>query len=821
MQQYIRSVARILASGSSLATAIALFLLLPGGAQAQILRRPVSPSQPMFQIHIDTWNTADPQKIIDLIPEDIRPYVVMTISLSINHDATTGQWKTIEYGYETAKSWIRTCAQNRMWAMIQPSSGGFTHFKDYDMSVNLDTTLYGEFFRDYPNFLGINYAEQFWGFDDKWSVTWTQRVNHWTNLMKLTHKYGGYLAVSFTGGYYGAGLNSVAMVKRNPAFAAVLKQYPENFVMEEKFTMAYGFHDIESTSMGMWLSGFAGQYGIRFDQCGWVANAGEDFPVAAGAAPFLEHIMLTGETVYDGPELIWQQCIKNLSDASTTDGYTTRRWELFPQYKNITVDIFRKIMDGTVRILSRKEVIDRTKLVILDDAATGTDQIKYSSPQTLFDDLYKVDGDGTYLNNTSWFKKTGRYPAIPTVYQLADDTANTFNVQVKQSTYATRWPTSAAKVAEFNSLFPQEYTGTIYAARHENGWMTYNPFKTGVIASGSIPFKYNTCDSVNLTYAQYSIGVMKEFPNKLSFYLSNYDNANTALKTDVIKIYGASAEPSYTFTDRASHQASTVTKSWSGGVLTLNVTHNGPLDLVVNCFGAGSGRLTSYKTASVVAPGLPTVYTGPRQYEAETFDFKSIGGNVASGIGNAIRRYTGMGFLKFGTNASASIRDTVTVASAGTYKIRTRYSVSAGTSNAIDLYVNGTKVATPAFAKTDSDSDWAVDSQSVSLNAGANVVMFKANKAGSYDVTLDNIVVTPASGTTAIDAEATRGVAVSKDGVYDVYAPSGKRLGTVTRVGQQDLTPLVRKATGQPGIYFVRPVTAGEAPAQKIVVETR
>jgi len=180
-----------------------------------------------------------------------------------------------------------------------------------------------------------------------------------------------------------------------------------------------------------------------------------------------------------------------------------------------------------------------------------------------------------------------------------------------------------------------------------------------------------------------------------------------------------------------------------------------------------------------------------------------------------------MGFLKFGTNASASIRDTVTVASAGTYKIRTRYSVSAGTSNAIDLYVNGTKVATPAFAKTDSDSDWAVDSQSVSLNAGANVVMFKANKAGSYDVTLDNIVVTPASGTTAIDAEATRGVAVSKDGVYDVYAPSGKRLGTVTRVGQQDLTPLVRKATGQPGIYFVRPVTAGEAPAQKIVVETR
>ncbi|NMB39305.1 MAG: hypothetical protein GX994_07030, partial [Firmicutes bacterium] len=50
------------------------------------LRRPVSPEQPMWLVHIDTWNWADPQKIIDLIPEDILPYVVFNISLSINWD---------------------------------------------------------------------------------------------------------------------------------------------------------------------------------------------------------------------------------------------------------------------------------------------------------------------------------------------------------------------------------------------------------------------------------------------------------------------------------------------------------------------------------------------------------------------------------------------------------------------------------------------------------------------------------------------------------------------------------------------------------------
>jgi len=459
---------------------VLVFVLLQCNLFAQTaLRRPISTSKPLLMIHADVWNAADPQKIIDLIPEDIKPYVVINISISINHDATTGKWLTSEYGYSIAKSWLRTAAENQMWATIQPSSGGFTHLPDYDTTVNLDTTVYGEFFRDYPNFLGINYAEQFWGFDDQWSLPWIERVDHWTNLMKLTNKYGGYLIVSFTGGFWGAAINPVAMVKRHPGFAAITKKYPENFIIEEKFTMAYGFHDIESTSMGMWLSGYAGNYGIRFDECGWVPNGSEKFPPSAGAIPYMEHLMLTGETVVDGPELIWAQSIKGLSNGTTTDGFTTRRWEFYPQFVNITLEGIRKVLDGTIRLLDRKEVIERSKVVIVNDVNTGDDRLKYSAPLDLFEGLYLIDGDGKGLDQKSWFKKSGRYPAIPTVWQLADDTAKLFQVQVKRSEYATRWPTIAAKQAEMNSLFPEEYTGTIYAARQENGWVTYNPLKTG------------------------------------------------------------------------------------------------------------------------------------------------------------------------------------------------------------------------------------------------------------------------------------------------------------------------------------------------------
>ncbi len=120
--------------------------------EAAPLRRPVSPDQPMWLVHIDTWNYADPQKIIDLIPEDVRPYVVMNISLSISHNEETSQFQVAEYGYEIAKSWVRTCAENNMWCMIQQASGGMHQFSDFDLSV------YEEFFREYPNVIGFNYA---------------------------------------------------------------------------------------------------------------------------------------------------------------------------------------------------------------------------------------------------------------------------------------------------------------------------------------------------------------------------------------------------------------------------------------------------------------------------------------------------------------------------------------------------------------------------------------------------------------------------------------------------------------------------------------
>lgn len=712
-----------------------------GGAN---LRRPISPEQPMWLVHIDTWNWADPQKIIDLIPEDILPYVVFNISLSINWDDEQKEFLTVQYGYETAKSWLRTCAENQVWAMIQPASGGLTHFPDYDETVDYEETIYAEFYRDYPNFLGFNYCEQFWGFDHPdFKVSFAERLVHLGNLVKLGNKYGGYVVVSVTGGHWGAALNPVAMIKAHPNFEEVLRNHPENFIICEKFTSNYGYHDIESVSLGMFLSGYAGNYGIRFDQSGWnphPSRPDDPFPVPSGIGPVIEHVALTGQTVVDGPELIWLQCFRELPRVRTADGYIARQWGVFPQFENIYIDIFRKIIDGTIRILSREEVIDRTKVIFINDVKFGQQWDIYGSPQFFTKMFYFMDDDGTGLGQNNWFKKTGRFPAFPTAYKLADSIAEQFELKVNISNFLEM----ANARQEIMRIFPKEYSGDIYAGREENCWITYNPYKTGQTASGVIPFKYNTAESIELTYSPYTGGIIREYSDRLNIYLNNYDPFAPELKTSEIVIRGSTFEPTWSYEDRGTNQEpSVITADWSEGVFTLTVQHNGPVDITIDCAGEGEDRLESFRLGKLVPPARPPFYEGPRQYEAEHFDYKFIEENVTNGIRRGVLNYTGQGYLRFGSNPGAAVRAHVRAPKDGTYTLGIKYSVPNVVVDTIDVYVNGIKVATPRFVGTADYSDWAVHELEIPLTEGANTIEFIAHEdiGAASSIYFDHIII--------------------------------------------------------------------------------
>lgn len=732
---------------------------------ASTLRRPCDPEHPMLIVHIDTWNVADPAKVIQSIPEDIRPYCVFNISLSIywnNH-----QWGLVQNGYECAKSWLKTCSDEGVWCMIQPASGGQCHFPDYDNSYNIvnspnkglyvqhadedyENTIYAEFFRDYPGFIGFNYSEQFWGFDSAdHPCTFQQRYQHFAHLLKLCNKYGGYLNINWCANQWSAPLNPIAMLKTNTQWREACEKYGQNLQLEEKYTQGSFIEDVESEVLGFYLAGYCGSWGVRYDETGWtdcddngkVQFSKNYYRQITGMPIHMERMVLNGATVIDGPELVWQDDFRE-TGYNDSEGYRCRGWETKDIYYDSTLAFFRKVIDGTVRIPSRQEVIDRTQFVVIQDVNSGDDHKKYSTYETLFEGLYRMPGDGNLRNNNNLYKSTGRYPTIPTVYALRDDVAKSFKYQLKQSQLGSRWSSISAKQDEFNKVFPALYSGNCYVANYNNSWVTYNPNKTGKNCGGVFDLKYNTCKSMDVNFNAYGNALITEYPDHIDIHTNNFDNkAQTTLKTDTFKVNGCKAQPTYTAKDTGRNQTkSQISESYSNGTYTLTVKHNGPVDITIKCSGNETNRLTNTPAKKVQTIAQPAPYTGTRQYEGEFFDLKNCEGYVGNACGSGVTGVQGQGFLKFGKKENAMAKDTVRTGKAGDFTLKLRYSNTSDINN-VDLYVNNSKVTTLKLSNTNGYSNWKTVEQKITLKQGDNRVEFKANGALSSSLYIDNFTV--------------------------------------------------------------------------------
>ena len=720
-------------------------------------RRPIDNQHPLWLIHIDVWNSADPQKIIDLIPDNIKPYVCMNLSLSCGYDTQTNMYRMPRNAVRTYKSWASVCQQNGLWFTCQPASGGHTHIQDDD----LETFEY--FFKTYPNFLGWNYAEQFWGFDeagDKSSSTQASRIALFAKLVEMSHKYGGFLTVSFCGNIWSHLLNPIGMMKRNTDLLRACKDYPEAILWLYKYTTSSCFYNNESVTWGPFISGLAKNYGVRYDNCGWNGamdallgeNHGKKYPGTAGIATVMEQTCVNGGAVWDGPELIWTEDFQNLSN-STVDGYTRRNWGTFPNFRGIWLDMFGKIIDGTMYIPSREEVLEKTKVVIRNDISSGNDEQKYAAWGDLYDGLYKQNdpfnrGNGQWMDNFCYFKKTGRYGAIPIVIGLYDDDAKNIPVQVNKSQYTSRWNTQAKKVAEFDAQYPEVSTGDLYVNRYRNQLVTYTPYtylnkKTS--AQATIPLQYNTCQTLELKYDKMSSGLIREYSDHIDLYLNNFRADTTMLRKDTIRVYGVTSQPSFKLTKHGSYTASAIASYDNEAQLfTVSVTHLGPLDLTLNCQGDIDRTETPEPIPAATAlpqPKQPDAFNGTIIIEAENMDHKNVKNVALTHSGwwaQDYNEFSALGYVEMGTNASASLRHQLKLNAAGSYDILIRY---CNTTKAGDLQVSVNGQTQTVQLEKVSKNDWRKAKVSANLNAGMNTLII-TNTGGAAPV-IDQVIYMP------------------------------------------------------------------------------
>ena len=746
---------------SSILSLIVLLFFVPQVLSAQ-QRRPIDSQHPLWFIHVDVWYKADPQKIIDLIPDEIKPYVCLNLSLSCQYDKDLNIYKMPQNAFQTYKSWGTVCQQNGMWFSCQPASGGHTHIQDYDL------VTFEYFFKKFPNFLGWNYAEQFWGFDepgDKSSATQTDRWALFANLVEMSHNYGGLLTVSFCGNIWSHPLNPIGELKRNKDFLNACKNYPENMLFLYKYTTSSCFYNNESVSFGPFISGLTKNYGVRYDNCGWNGgldnvlgeNHGRKYPSAAGIGTVMEQTCVNGGAVWDGPELTWrEECFHEVSQ-TTVDGYKRRVWERFDNMNGVWNDIFLKILDGTMYIPTREEVVGKQKIVIINNITSGSDEDMYATWADLYDGIYKQDdpfniGTGRWMDNCCYFKSTGRYGTIPMVTALYDDAANAIPVKLRKSQRTSKWSTIAKKQANFNEQYPEVSKGDLFVNRYRNQLVTYTPYtylNKKKRAEAVIPLQYNTCDTLILKFDKLSSGVVREFEDQIVFYLNNYRTDTTTTRTDSIIITGCTTEPVLTFAKHSYTKGATPSAVQKYGAEnqtdTIVVKHCGAVDVVVNCSGdADRSEMTdAIAITPLPLPQQPELYRGTILIEAEDMDFKNIKKCTTNPYGEypSVRGHAGNGFMDMGTDRTGSLRHQLKLKEGqeGDYVIGIRYTCSTKRGNIL-VKVNGSS-KTITCEKTE-ENEWKWVNVEANLTASANDLTINNNRG--LPLYIDQICYRPA-----------------------------------------------------------------------------
>lgn len=729
-------------------------------------RRPIDSQHPLWFIHVDVWYQADPQKIIDLIPDDIKPYVCLNLSLSCAYDTDLNIYKKPQNAFQTYKSWGTVCQQNGMWFSCQPASGGHTHIQDNDM------VTFEYFFKKFPNFLGWNYAEQFWGFDapgDESSSTQTDRWALFARLVEMSHQYGGLLTVSFCGNIWSHPLNPIGELKRTKAFLEACQKYPENMLFLFKYTTSSCFYNNESVSFGPFISGLTKNYGVRYDNCGWNGamdallgeNHGKKYPAAAGIGTVMEQTCVNGGAVWDGPELTWREECFYETNQTTVDGYKRRVWKRFDNMNGVWNDMFKKIIDGTMYIPTREEVVSKQKIVIINDVTSGSDEDKYATWGDLYNGVYKQTdpfncGNGQWMDNFCYFKSTGRYGAIPMVTGLYDDAAKAIPVQIKKSQRSSKWGTQAKKLADFNAQYPEVSQGDLYVNRYRNQLVTYTPYtylNKKSRAEAVVPLEYNTCETMVLKYDKLSSGVIREFEDHIEFYLNNHRNDTTTVRTDTIILTGCKTEPTLTYKRHTFNKNVTQNKAvqYYGAdsqTDTIVVTHCGGMDVTVICSGNAdrSGKTNAIAITPLPLPKQPELYRGPIIIEGEDMDFKNITNCVTNafdfngGQYRSVRGHASMGFADMGTNTAGALRHQLNLKDGqeGAYTIYVRYTCTNKTGN-ISVNINGSTKSVNC-TKT-AKNEWKTVSVKGTLNTGTNNLVI--TNTGALPMYIDQIIYQP------------------------------------------------------------------------------
>ncbi|WP_339320688.1 discoidin domain-containing protein [Paenibacillus sp. FSL R10-2734] len=546
------------------------------------LRLTVNNTHPLNMIGFYYSDSSDLVQLWNSVPDNQKPYstILLIAENSLNNTATVKNWITARLDEAEA---------NNISVMVQAING------ETKKSTAIPISWFEGLMQNYTSLKGFNAAELYN------SIPWYGQTegNHsqyLADLLNMTSQYGGLFVWSDTN-IFSANGTVLDWIQNNSNLIEAMRAHKDNFafIYKESFTD----RSSDSLGLGLFLSGLAGNWGTSSDWWHWqLAGYGQLFGNWNSANGDWKQIFTYPESMYV------MDMIRAASEGATIfkseAGWysTSNQGRLTPGYVHATLPYLNKILDGSIHIPTRAEVLAKNKFAYIGRPAFS---VPYES------------------NYSAIFMKTGRYGIIP----LLPTNSNAAELANFENT-----STVAKNEAYFQSLYPEEtYATDTFASRNGNTWYWMNSSEnTDIFQSSTLKPQVNTSGYFNIGANPHTYAVITESADTFNVHLNNYrvnkssiyngtswDKAainsyiyntysttpdDTTLRNTIIKVSGNynGDKPTLSITG---DNGFTYTETWnaSSNLYTLSIMHNGPVDLVI-------GVNSSVTTAPTIPTGL-------------------------------------------------------------------------------------------------------------------------------------------------------------------------------------------------------------------------
>ncbi|MFE3450788.1 glycoside hydrolase family 98 domain-containing protein [Nonomuraea sp. NPDC059194] len=693
-------------------------------ANAVALRRVISNTNPVFMLTVaNNQPQSTIQNIIDTVPPDLRPYVVVSLYYEPITDSAARNW------FDTQ---LAIADQLGIKANAQVANGW--------TGTSIDLAFVESMYQKHTSFVGPLFAE-------------LHGTNYGTvaSMLDLSARYGGYVFnIEYTNGG-----NGMLSAHSSPTMLAAMRANPGNYIPIAKQTTNSRYHETEAIANGLWTSGLAGNWGVNPDTWTWweTGRAGlfQPEPGRRGANGWkalttypeaqISEVMLqsalAGSTVFANFE--------HYSYTHFNNGSTT------PSFEKEVIPTMREIV-GKNLIPTRADVRSKIKVAYLSD----NNQIN----NDYYSDLY---ADGT---NVDWLRTSGRYYIIPLLVGGTNATERGhFPAVISTSQYTSVFPTVAAKLSYFNSRYAPDALGSATGQNFlTDKWLILNNLENTDQMQNTVAYpRVSTVDSFGMTMPPNTYAIVDEDASALKFRISNY-NVNkdsiwsqgswgntefqswirtayqvspdeSDMRTTVVEVNGHTGEskPTISVAGYNGYSGYTYRDSWDSINKTyrLSITHNGPIDVTINAWGSNSAHRRPTDETPIVIQGETAAFSGAAHMMVNN---AASGGQVAGFVGNSTAN-----FVSYSVN----------MPKAGLYKA-TLATFNDGTR---DLSVSANGAPAQTFSVAGNGWSSPADTQfSLQLQTGNNSIKVFNNTAYAPD--LDTLSLIPPAQTNGAEAEA-------------------------------------------------------------------